>query len=138
MRTQFSATTLALLLAARMSVAGTDDLWFNPPGGTWVPSAVVVSDMKAALDRVLPASLSAQLDIAQTPARYWFQFRGRGSGTEKEIEIIGHPFPVSERAARAYLDVSTPESCTVAARYSPTVKEIRGLQVSGLSCPPRI
>jgi len=133
----FSTTTLALLLASGMSKAALDDSWFNPPGGTWAPGAADVANMKKALDAELPAALAANLDPMKTPVRYWFQFRGRGSGADKEIEIVGYAFPVSERATKAYLDVSTPENCSVSARYSLSVKKIF-LAVSGFGCPPRL
>jgi hypothetical protein len=137
-RTQYAVATVALLMVFKAPAAAPDDPWFHPPGGTWLPDSAIVSDMKVALDVVLPVALAAKTDVALRPMRYWFQYQGRGSGADKVIELIGHPFPVSADATRTYFDVGIPENCVVSAHYDPIIKQIRDLSVGGLVCPPRI
>jgi hypothetical protein len=137
MRTHLSIAAMALLLAFEVRADGPDEPWFNPSGGTWIPDAVVVSEMRVALDSSLRAALAAKPTAVRPPTRYWFQYLGRGSGTESVIEFFGHPFPVSKRAATVYFDVTIPENCVVYGRYYPVAKKIEELRV-GLACPPRI
>lgn len=133
-----SLAAIALLLASKVFAATLEEPWFDPPGGTWAPDATTISEMRRAIDSVLPSALARKGVAGQPPTRYWFQFQGRGASADKSIVIIGHPFPVSQGAEKAFVDVSIPENCVVYAEYFPRAKQIRGLNVGGLSCPPRI
>jgi hypothetical protein len=128
---------MALLLASKVFAATLEEPWFNPPGGTWVPDAAAVSDMRRTVDSVLTSSLAARSVAGDPPSRYWFQYQGRGSGADRIIVLIGHPFPISSSAETSFLDVSIPENCVVYAEYAPKAKQVRALNVSGLSCPRR-
>jgi hypothetical protein len=115
-----------------------DDPWFNPPGRTWIPDPVVVSDMKVALDEALRPILTKRGDLTRPPVRYWFQYVGQGSGVNKTIGVIGRPFPVLPRAAIEFLGAFIPEDCTVLARYVPSKRRIEDLAVGAFGCPRRI
>ena len=114
-----------------------DEPWFNPLGGTWAPDAVITSEMKIAVDSALPQSLSARGRLT-SPVRYWFQYLGHGSGSARNIDIRGRPFPVFPQAdTKAYFGPWIPEDCIVHARYVPSQRRIEDFFVSGF-CPARI
>ena len=114
-----------------------DEPWFNPLGGTWTPDAVIISEMKIALDSVLRQSLSAH-GRPTSPARYWFQYLGHGSGSARNIDIRGRPFPVFPGTdTKAYFGPWIPEDCIVHARYVPSQRRIEDFVVSGF-CPARM
>jgi hypothetical protein len=114
-----------------------DEPWFNPLGGTWTPDAVIVSEMKIALDSALRQLLSERGRATQ-PVRYWFQFLGHGSGSARNIDIRGRPFPVLPQAdTKAYFGPWIPEDCIVHARYVPSQRRIEDLVVGGF-CPARL
>jgi hypothetical protein len=115
-----------------------DDPWFNPPGGTWVPDAQVVSEMKAAVDERLAPVLAGKGDSSLAPVKYWFQYIGNGSGVDKTIAIVGRPFPVSRGADAVYLGAVIPESCHVFGNYVPKERKLEAFSVGGFHCPPRI
>jgi hypothetical protein len=138
MRAHHFAASLVLLLGFPAAAVLPDDLWFNPPGGTWVPGATIVSEMKTALDAALAKALATNSRVAGRPTKYWFQFRGGGEPLAPVIEILGHPGPVSPGAAQTYYNTGIPELCSVHARYSPITKKIEELWLGGNSCPPRI
>jgi hypothetical protein len=137
LRNRRSLAAIVLLLASRVFGAALDEPWFDPPGGTWVPDAATIFDMRRAFNSAVAPALAARSVAGQPPARYWFQYQGRGAGADKTIVIIGHPFPVSQGAEKRFFDVSIPENCVVYAEYAPKPKQVRALSVSGLSCPPR-
>jgi len=130
-------------MSSSPSVSGTsvstltpDEPWFNPSGGTWTPDAVIISEMKVALDSALRPVFSER-DGATPPVRYWFQFLGHGSGWHRTIDIRGRPFPVLPRAdTKAYFGPWIPEDCIVHARYVPSQQRIENLVVGGF-CPAR-
>lgn len=111
--------------------------WFNPPCGTWTPDSAAVSDMKVALDEALRPLLEKNGDLTRPPVPYWFQYVGQGSGVNKTISVIGHPIPVSQRAAIEFLGAFIPEACHVLARYVPGKNTIEDLVVGGFGCPRR-
>ena len=114
-----------------------DEPWFNPLGGTWTPDAVIVSEMKIALDSALRQLLSERGRATQ-PVRYWFQFLGHGSGSARNIDIRGRPFPVLPQAdTKAYFGPWIPEDCIVHASYVPSQRRIEDLVVGGF-CPARL
>jgi hypothetical protein len=133
----------ALKITSGPSLSGTsvspstpDEPWFNPLGGTWTPDAVIISEMKVALDSALRQYLSERGRATQ-PVRYWFQFLGHGSGSARKIDIRGRPFPVLPQAdTKAYFGPWIPEDCIVHARYVPSQRRIEDLVVGGF-CPAR-
>ena len=120
-----------------VSTLAPDEPWFNPSGGTWTPDAVVISQMKVALDPAIRQVFSER-GIATSPVRYWFQFLGHGSGSDRTIDIRGRPFPVlPEAGTKAFFGPRIPEDCSVQARYVPSQRRIENLVVGGF-CPARI
>ena len=114
-----------------------DEPWFSPSGGTWTPDAVIISEMKVALDGAL-RQVFAERGVATSPVRYWFQFLGHGSGSDRTIDIRGRPFPVLPQAGtKAFFGPWIPEDCIVQARYVPSQRRIENLVVGGF-CPARI
>jgi hypothetical protein len=139
MRTRHLVAPILLLMTYSLRSAAPDEPWFNPPGGTWTPDAVIISDMKIALDATLRPFLFARGRTTQPAVRYWFQYSGHGSGPSRTIDIRGRPFPVLPRAdTTAYFGPWIPEDCIVHARYVPTEHRIEDLVVGGVSCPARI
>jgi hypothetical protein len=138
MRTPYFCALIFALIACSQHTSAYDDPWFNPPGGTWVPDAGVVSDMKAALDDSLRPVLANRDDATMPPMRYWFQYLGNGSGVDKTIGIIGYPFPVPPGADASYLGAIIPEQCHVFGIYLPKERRFKELSVGGFHCPPRI
>jgi hypothetical protein len=118
--------------------AASEEPWFNPPGGTWIPNSAVVSAMKADFDAAIPPKLAAKVPATAPPTQYWFQYQGAGSGSSRTILLIGRPFPVPSRARQDLLSVFIPESCVIFAIYIPSERTYSRLEVGGLSCPPRI
>jgi hypothetical protein len=53
MRIPFRCALVFVLVACSPHASTNRDLWFNPPGGSWVPDAGMVSHMKTALDDAL-------------------------------------------------------------------------------------
>ena len=125
----------SLTLVTSAGVSG--EPWFNPPGGTWVPDAAMVSDFKVALEPMVVAALAAQSGPVQPPARYWLQYVGEESAGEKVIALIGYLSPVSPNASKEYLNGSVPEKCLIHAEYWPRIKKVMALGV-GPACPPRL
>ena len=114
-----------------------DEPWFNPLGGTWTPDAVIISEMKVALDSALRQFLSEHGRATQ-PVRSWFQFLGHGSGSARNIDIRGRPFPMLPQPdTKAYFGPRIPEDCIVHARYVPSQRRIEDLVVGGF-CPARL
>ena len=120
-----------------VSTSTSDEPWFNPSGGTWTPDAVIISQMKVALDSALRQVFSER-GIATSPARYWFQFLGHGFGSDRTIDIRGRPFPVLPQAeTKEFFGPQIPEDCIVQARYVPSQRRIENLVVGGF-CPARL
>jgi hypothetical protein len=115
-----------------------DDLWLDPPGGTWVPDAVIVGRMKVALDDELRPILRKRADSSIQPRRYWFQYIGGGAGVDKTIGIVGRPFPVPSGAGANFLGAVIPEQCHVFATYLPSERRFKDFALGGFYCPPRI
>jgi hypothetical protein len=126
------------LSGTSVSPSTPDEPWFNPPGGTWMPDPAVVSDMKVALDVALRPILAEKGEPTQPPVRYWFQYVGQGSGDNRTIGLLGHPFPVRQGAATTFYGAFIPEACHVQARYMPSKQRIEGLVVGGFHCPRRM
>ncbi len=131
------AICLALQIGAAIAAAPADP-WFNPPGGTWVPTAVAVATMKADLDAAIAPMLAAKVSASAPPARYWFQYQGQGSGAKRTVYIHGAPFPVPSSARKDIHMVYLPESCVIIAVYVPSERRFDQIGVGGLGCPPRI
>src|SRR5580692_3944560 len=90
----FCTFIVALAACSPPQKSAHDDAWFNTPDGTWTPDSGVVSEMKSVLDVALGTALDERPNSTVKPARYWFQYFGYGSGTDKSIAIAGGPFPV--------------------------------------------
>jgi hypothetical protein len=103
-----------------------------------MPDPAVVSDMKVALDVALRPILAEKGEPTQPPVRYWFQYVGQGSGDNRTIGLLGHPFPVRQGAATTFYGAFIPEACHVQARYMPSKRRIEGLVVGGFHCPRRM
>jgi len=116
--------------------AAPDEPWFNPPGGTWAPSARVVARMKSDLNGALDPLLAKEPAASAPPARYWFQYRGQGSGAHRAIELVGHVFPVPARARQEFFNAFIAEGCYVYARYLPAKRKFDPLGL-GRNCPRR-
>lgn len=119
--------------------------WFNPIGtsifdqtNTWIPDPGVIAEMKAALDEALQPVLAAHGDSTRPPTSYWFQYMARGSGNDRNIFIVGSPFPAPQAAPTTFSSVYIPEVCHLSAVYVPGKKQIVNLMVGGLRCPRRI
>ena len=119
--------------------------WFNPvgtgvfdPGNEWTPDQEVIADMKAALDEALQPVLAAHGDISRAPTSYWFQYKTQGSGDDRNIFIVGSPFPAPPAAPTTFSSVYIPEVCHLSAVYVPSNRQIVNLTVGGLRCPRRI
>src|SRR5229473_5495262 len=119
MRITYLCALILALVGCSPPTSAYDDPWFSPPGGTWVPDAVVVARMKIALDDELRPILEKHADSVMPPARYWFQYIGSGSGVDKTIGIVGRPFPVPSGADAGFLGAVIPEQCHVFASYLP-------------------
>jgi hypothetical protein len=84
---------MLLMLAHSIRAAAPDETWFGAPGGDWMPDSATISDMKTTLDAKLKASLATRGGVTKPAVGYWFQFRGRGAGsdrlTSEEIDELG-------------------------------------------------
>ena len=138
MRIPFPCALVFVLVACSPHASANRDLWFNPPGGSWVPDAGMVSHMKTALDDALRPVLEKNADTGMPPTQYWFQYIGNGSGVDKMIAIVGYPFPVPSGADASFRGATIPESCHVFASYLPIKRRFKDLAVGGFHCPPRI
>jgi len=94
--------------------------------------------MKGDLNTAVAPMLTRKTTPSAQPVHYWFQYQGKGSGSDRTILLIGHPFPVSAGAEHTLYDVFIPESCVIFAIYVPLERRFKQLEVGGLSCPPRI
>src|SRR5476649_2512539 len=117
--------------------ASPDEAWFNPPGGDWVPEQAVVAEMKADLDANNDV-LEKYADPHIRPAKYWFQYQGKGSGPNRTIDLYGHIYPISAEAQKAFFDLFIPENCIISATYLPKERKFTYFALSGIKCPARI
>jgi hypothetical protein len=139
MRKYHLAAPILLLLSYSIQSATTDELWFGAPDGEWVPDPALILHVKASLDAKLRPFLSTRGRTTLPAVGYWFQFRGRGAGANKYIEIVGFPLPLSRHPDTvSYFGPWIPEACIVHARYNPSGGDIDELAVSGVTCPARI
>ena len=134
----FNAIALLMLLeAGAICAAVQGEPWFSPPGGTWAPDASVVSVMKSDLGEAIAPLLAKQAPPSALPTRYWFQYRGQGTSSNRIIVVLGYPFPVPRGAEKDFFSVHIPEACAVFALYLPSERKFDWLEV-GPNCPPRI
>ncbi len=138
MRISYFCTLIVALAACSPHEPAHDDAWFNTPDGTWTPDSGVVSEMKSALDVALGTAWDERPNTGMPPVRYWFQYFGFGSGTDKLIAIVGRPFPVPEWAAAAFHGAVIPEDCHIFATYQPGQRKFSQFSVGGFRCPPRL
>ncbi len=117
--------------------ASPDEAWFNPPGGDWVPEQAVVAAMKADLDANISV-LKKYVDLQKRPAKYWFQYQGKGLGPNRSIEFNGHLYPISPEAEKSFIDMWIPENCVISAIYLPKERKFTYLVLGGIKCPARI
>jgi hypothetical protein len=137
MRISYFSLLIVALTACSPHEPVHDDAWFNTPEGTWTPDRGVVSEMKAALDVALGTALDERPDMRPV-RRYWFQYYGWGSGTDKSVAIVGRPFPVPEWAGTAFHGAVIPEDCHIFANYQPREGKFSQFSLGGFACPPRL
>jgi hypothetical protein len=93
--------------------------------------------MKVALDEDFRSVFEARAKSGMSPQRYWFQYVGINSDTDKAIEIIGRPFPVPP-SADVVSFAMIPEACHIIATYLPNERKFKQSALAGFNCPPRI
>jgi len=126
-----------MLIAGAPADASFDEPWFNPPGGDWVPDQGVVASIKAELDANSDA-LAKYVDPTRPPAKYWFQYQGKGSGPNRTVVLLGFLYPISTGADLTLFDVAIPEACVISATYLPDKGKLTDLMLNGIKCPARI
>jgi hypothetical protein len=129
---------VVLTLAGCATPGGSPDgAWFNPPGGDWVPDPATIAAMKADLESNNEV-LNRNADPQKRPAKYWFQYQGKGSGPTRTIEFYGELYPISPDAERLFFDAFIPEICVIYASYLPEQRKFSNLALGGIKCPARI
>jgi hypothetical protein len=138
LRSRYFCTLIVALAACSPPKPAHDDAWFNTPDGTWTADSRVVSEMKSAVDVALGTAWDERPNTGMRPARYWFQYFGYGSETDKSIAIVGRPFPVPEWAGASFHGAVIPEDCHIFANYRPRERKFSQFAVGGFNCPPRL
>jgi hypothetical protein len=135
MTTRMTRTlSVALLLICASSAGAFDSTRWTPvTGGTWEPSAAVLSELDTALK---PPVTAASQNLGRIPpwSAYTFQYQGRTELLGRRyVYVNAFCFHTGTHLEREWVDIEDGGACFFSAKYDPQTKVVYDIRVNGVA-----
>jgi hypothetical protein len=125
--------SLAALLLCASAAAFDSTRWIEVRGGTWEPSAAVLSELETALKPPVTAASQNRGKIPQWSA-YTFQYQGRTQPLgQRYVYVNAFCFHTGTDLEREWVDIEDGGTCFFSAKYDPQKKVVYDIRVNAVA-----